>query len=139
MHRRAPPSSTLSQREDALHQGTFKPVYRPPSSSSKSRAAYLLIILALVGLLVYQDQASKRELNDVLNEEKQQIDKLKSEIELQKSIFEEERKQIKNEFEHGQKKDSATGDVDQSEFFRKQVDHLREEMQKSAKINTIEK
>lgn len=85
-------------------------------------------------------------MNTILREENVQMGRMKSELELQKSVFEEEKRKLQNEVKAAEKmKAVVSNDVveekkeDQSEFLRGQVDHLKEEMQKSAKFNVLEK
>ena len=143
MHRRVATNNS-SQRDESLHTSSFRPTKRAASSSStNSGVVYLLIIIVgLIGLLLYQKEATNQEINGLLKEEQTQIGAIQSELELQKSIFEEERKQLKNELKNAEQKQSLsaeTGDIDQSEFFRRRYDSLKEEMQNSAKFNAIEK
>ena len=93
---------------------------------------------------------SKQEIDIILRDENVQMGRMKSELELQKSVFEEEKRKLQNEvkaiaaemkMKAAVAKDAVVKEEkeDQSEFLRGQVDHLKEEMQKSAKFNVLEK
>jgi uncharacterized protein HemX len=149
MHRRAAPSNSTSKEDvTTAHTNTFRSTTKRNASSSSSKSGIFLLIIiiaGLVGLLMYQNNVSKQEMNTILREENVQMGRMKSELELQKSVFEEEKRKLQNEVKAAERKAVVSNDVveekkeDQSEFLRGQVDHLKEEMQKSAKFNVLEK
>ena len=149
MHRRVATSNS-TQREDGISASinTTRATKRTTSSSSSKSGIFLLLIAGLVGLLTYQNILSKQELDSILKEESLQITTVRAELDLQKSLFEEERRKLKTRVEAAEMKANNANAEDkekmdqieeQNEFYREQMDHLKREMQKDAKFNVLEK
>ena len=82
-------------------------------------------------------------MNAILKEENAQIGTIRSELELQKSLFEEEKRKLQDELKAAEinavSNAAEEKEEDQSEFFREQVDHLKGVMKESSKKNVLEK